>query len=695
MASYGSDTYLTTEGGRIEGKAVAELWSEQEDLYRESYDRILAARRMLAGEITAPLPDKIQVTDRDAFRVSLPQKYTVPIHLLNKLSEATPQVRRFPAGASPRAQAMATLVEQNANAYMHHLYPLAATIDLLLNEGECAVICSPTMASWEKTPQLYEDGTRRVKRRYQRDRDGKSRDDGEPGARFVPNLRESTKAFKSEELHYLAQHIPFEFRAISRLNSMPINPRIVGRRVEIDGLLVKTNFTVSELLRRKYRWGENGALQPGRRSEAKLSDDIALYEVWTTDLDDHVYVSYCVDGQETWKQGPEGERQPAVVDLTKLYGLTRVPVAYAYGWHWPGVVDPDKRGIPFVDPFARSWLNMDTIATSEVWRMWTHSFISLLYRPDVDLIDRVGAQLDELPSIDLHPMTVTPILGSIQMPVAPQGSAEAARLMSLLGGSLSSETPAPISFGGSGATSGFDRNVAEADMLGTMTQVTRGMLSLFEQSASLALEIATAIGKRHRAVVVEHVDGTIVEQTASKQSSTRALLELDPDLCGDDYVVKAEIPHQFGDNLAIHQLAAEWRDRGILPTRKLLELAGDPAPEQTMAETDAERLSKMPQFEARVIARALAILGDQEMSDEIMAALAEGPDGQPVPQGFDAGLEQGQGNGPPMEAHGGGMTGMGQPNLPAASLGGQISGQTQTASVMRSQAAGVSGGLPQ
>lgn len=692
MATYGSDTYLDADHGRIEGKAIATLWNEQEDLYRASYTKIEAARNMLAGRTQAPLPDKIQLEDRDAFRVSLPEKYTVPLHLLNKLTEMKVELKRYPVGAGPRALTVATRIEQNVNAYMTRLYPLAATIDLLLNEGECAVICAPVSTAWEHVPELYEDNTRRVKRRFQRDRDGRARDDAyfQDGNRFVPNLRESTKAFKSEELHYLAQHPPFEFRAVSRLNSMPINPMLVGPHVQLDGLLVRTSFTVSELLRRKYRWGESGQIQAGRRNDARSTDELTLYEIWGRDINNHIYVSYCVDGHETWKDAGDGETKPATIDLTDLYGIERLPVAYAYGWHWPGVVDPDQRGIPFVDPFARSWLNKDTIATSEVWRMWTHAFVSLLYKPDMDLIDRAGGSIEDLPDINLHPLTVSPILGNIQMPYMSQGSAEAARLMGLLSSSLATETPSSLAFGGSGATSGFDRNVAEADMLGTMTQVTRGILSLYEQSGSMALELATHIGRKRRPVVIEHNDGTLVEQTPGRQSSTRALVELDPDLCGDDFTVTALIPNRFGDNLAVHQLAADWVDKGFLPLRKLLEMVGDPAPEQTIAEIYAERVEKLPQFEARVIARALAIVGDQELSDQIMAELSQGPDGQPVPNGFSAGVTGPAGaGGPGGPQPGGGMRGMSLPNLPAAAAGGQISGEMQTASLMRSPQTGI------
>lgn len=686
--SYGSDAYLRDES-RLTGKTIASFWTEQEQLYRHSYEKIEAARSLLAGETKAPLPSEIHTSNPEAFRVSLPQKYTTPIKLQNKLSEAIPEVKRSPVSPGPRALDVATKIEQNANAYMTRLYPYAATIDLLLNEGECAVICAPTMAAWQKTPQLYEDGTRRVKKRYRRDAEGRAPDDERyvNGAeKFRPNLRESTKAFASEEMHYLAQHPPFEFRVLSRLNMMPVNPRFVGNRVQVDGLVIKTNYTVSELIKRRYRWGASGMLQAGERNAGRLTDELSLYEYWGTYYDesddsDHVYVSYCVDGHDTWRLSKDGEQEPAVLDLTELYGLTTLPIAYSYGWHFPGVVDPDKRGIPFVDPFARTWLNMETIGTAESYRYWSTAFLTMVYKPDPQLIEWAQVEFGELPTLDMHPLKIPPILGDL-VPVRPaSGGSDATQLMALLAQSIRDEAPPPGAFGGGAVSApGYARNVLEKDVLGTVAQITRGALNLFQESASNALEIATLIGRKYRPVVIEHEGGTIVTQTGT-QSAMRATLELDPDLCGDDYTLKAIIAPNFGENLAVNQLAAEWRDRGILPTRKVLEMVGDPAPEQTLAEVDAEAIGKLPQFQMRAIARALKLVGDEELADEIMAELEPGPDGKPVPAGFDAGvtvpgMEMPPGQ-PPMAPQGGNMTGMAMPNIAASSLGGRISGEMQ------------------
>lgn len=666
------------------GHDIKAVYDEQWALLPETPRRIQAARDLLAGRIKAPIDASIMPgeQDREQLRVSLSQKYTMALKLMAKLLAKAPEPTRLMDGsAGLTAERHATQIERAAKAGMDQLYPRDVVIDNLLNEGECAVKVVPAMAHWDGIPTLHRDGDpeQGIKSTYQVDSRGRKADDpwyrdAEKRRAFKPDDAASARYFKQRESDYRARHIPVSMEAISRLNGIPINPRRVGQRYEIDGFVERRSFQTSELLRRGYRWGESEQLIEGDRRHATVE----LYSYYGFGPKGSPYVAYCVDGLKTTKDYGEGYTE-AVIDLGKEYGLSRLPIVYDYGWSFPGASNADDRGVPFVSPFGRSWLNLDSLLTMLMTRAWRAANLFLMYKPDPLVLKSLNVS-DKAPMPQLQANTIMPVLGDL-MDMPNLTIPEVGEVLALLGQSLQGEMPSPAAFGGSNA-SGYARNVAEADTLGVFEQVQRADTSLYAQAASLWLEQAARIGERRGNVWV-FVPEDIVTETGRK--SVRGKLEIDPGLFDNDFEVSAEYPTEIGDNMALTQQLMEAHQRGEIPQEIVLEKGfGFSNPDEIIAKNEAEKARNTPLGQAKLMEWAARIAGDEEEAaimealaqQELLKILPTGPNQQAnvIPAGAaTAGVPD------PMGPQGAAsLTGMGGAGPAQQSLAGIIGGAMQT-----------------
>lgn len=672
---------------RITGVDVKAICDEAFDKLAVSRERVQAARDLLAGKTRAPLPGNLKGYDPEQFRQSSPQKFTLPLKLMNTILRKSLAVKRYPVGESPRAQTVATRIEQPMQAVMDLLYPDSAATDLLLNEGEGAVVILPYPADWKDAPDsLYAEDNTTIRRRYQRDRQGRAASDEEytlnPRRTFRPDTKQSQKTQQAEYDDWIARRIPLRIEALSRLECTPMNPVIKGDRVEIDGLCVKREFSTSRL-RRRYFWGTAGAAEPMSDSATK---SLTLYELWALDEDGYPYVSYCIDGQptrfrdETLRDVPD--KTWATIDLSPY--CCRLPVVYQYGWSFPGVSNADDRAVPFVNPFGRTWMGIDTLMTAKVYHGYRTGFTGWFLEYDAAALAEAGMEGALPPHFEIPPNEVVPVPGRVVPSVHPGTGGDIDKLLAVMSAQVESELPSEQALGAGSSSSGFERQVAAGDALGAQHQVIEGRRRMYAETASIVFEVLSRLGERHDEPVRVYANVPIPTEQPGRQSAERRILQIDPELAGDVYEIEAEYVKQPGENLALRQQNFDLVQKSLMPLRKALEADGDPAPEVTIAEIEYDKVRQSDIGQARILELMAKIAGDEEMQQllEAQAAAKAGPNGAPA--GSFAGLTP-----PPMAPS---LPGLAQPNVAASAEGGIIAGQMNSSAL--AQGVGTLPGVP-
>ena len=621
------------EDTRITGSKISAIWEQQDAVPAEAMlrKRIEWSRQLLNGELQPPIPKQILDVqpDIDAIRVSSPQKFTGPLKLLNRLIEKWPQLIRYRTQRHPKAEEVATQIERIGKASLELLWPLDVVADRLLNDGQVVVLTYPEMAGWEysELPKLYEQtkdgedkedesGGKVIKSRYQIDSKGRAESDkwyteSDKPRKFKADPKKSADFFEEESKAYFADHVPLCMRSLSRLSYIALNPRREGRYMIMDGLVERSDFRKSDLYRKRYRWGEDREWTPTDRDSG---GDTTLFGFWGVDpSNDHVYVSYSVDGKRTWKVNGAGQVEDAVIDLTKEYGITQLSdvVTLEYGWGYPGAIDPAKRAIPYAAIFGRAWQNIDALLTSLIFRHWNLSFAGKLYKPDARLITDLG-ETGMPGSVDITPMQVNPVLGDLIDIVNTGAGPDVQVVLSILSQQLDKTEVSTTSLTGGGNASGFARNVAEEDAFGTMTQIRRGVLLCAEQCAANALKQMSLIGKKRRPVVLP-INQSIIDPSSGQTTTVRSVVEVDPELADGVYNYHAEYPIDPGDNMPLTQQIADLVDRHRLPRSWIYTKGlGVQDPDNLMAEADADAIIDEPAVKLLMAVRALKEIGDEE-----------------------------------------------------------------------------------
>lgn len=595
-----------------------------------------AARDLLAGRIKAPLDASILPgeADREALRSSAPTKYWLPIRLAAKIEEETLELNREPIGIGQRAQNVATKIKQIDNAAASQIYPSGPVTDNLFNEGACFVITQPEMSNWANTPtSMYDDPDtkKQLSKRYAVDGKGRGEDDEhyERSRRaglsvdFKPDTSKSAEYFTSVKKDYLARNLPISMRAISIREMVPLNPRRKGDLMILDGAVRKSEWSVSSLLQAGYRWGESGHMEQAAPEGALSSGgtrNVTHYELWYKAANGHIYTSWCIDGKTTERKNPQGEYDECI-DLTEKYGIETLPIAFDYGLNFEGEINADDRPVSFVNIFGRSWLNEDTAKTHMLVRGYKEANLFRAIKLDADLLKVLGVT-DAPPPIELKPGFIVYTLGDLQDLNSTGGLAEQIELIKMLRTNLDEDMPSVDALGGGSNVSAIGRNAAGRDVLQNFGQVLRGRRNIKAASMTHFNEQAACIGRRDHPICLFVNQEIPVEQRVSQQSSTRAVIEVDPEIFGDVWNVTAVTPPDFQDNLAAIQVLGDQHDRGKIPHKWLLEKGyGDQAPDVTLAEIEAELARKSPPGQARLLMMSAKIAGDEEMA-AIMEGLA-------------------------------------------------------------------------
>lgn len=679
----------------ITGKEITEVYAEQLQYVQRSQKRKQAARDLLAGLIRAPLDESILPGDsfgREALRASSVQKYKLALDVLNKMIARQATAKRYPVGMGSRAMGAASKLEVSINAGMDQTFPHDAVLDLLLNESDALVITQLNTTHYDKNPHnsLTVSGPgSAIKAQYAVDSKGRAAEDPYYSGKrtFEADPSKSAEYFNGMRRDWNARSVPIVQRAFSGLTAIPINPRRDGQFMRLDGVVIKTTYTTSELLRRGYEWDRNSPLLQNPAPDGSsgglssqntgASRNATLYELWYMG-ENGPYVSRSIDGLPTTKGG-----QDAIEDLGKDWGITELPLAFDYGLNFAGVMDHDYKGVPFPDIFARAWINIETLMTNVFVRAQREANTTCVIQLDPAVMEFLNVS-DMPDAVELVPNAVNYVMGQPRDPWPSSTLTSLTDVYSMLIGDLGNNTPSEDAFGGGSSLSGRARNIAEDDVLGTMNQVTTGYLNIFGNSAAHWAEAAAAFGRKsQKGNVCLYVNQDIpVEQRTDTQSSTRMILEISPDDFGGVYEFTAEIPRNPADNIPLTQQLALLRKDGLVSKQYVQEEGLGLASPDTMNDQIAvERAEETPLGDALLMMDAAKVVGDRRQA-KMMEQMAAGqlqminqqlgvtPENV-VPTGFNAGMQGPQR--PDIMASGGGLPGMGGGgNIPGSMLAGTV-----------------------
>lgn len=652
-------------------------WNDMEG----SRKRIKDAIALTHGEVRAPLPAKVQAQGFQDHRFDGPEAQTLALHMANKIASRAIEVKRHPIGQGQGAQTTATRLAQWGQAGMDRLWPHDDAADMVLNQAEAATIVQLENSQFGRGFPEIKTAAGLYDPRWRRDGAGRGpKDDGYGD----DDDGETATAYSAAKLDWMARHFPLEIRLLGRLQQTPIHPRIVGRRVLVDGLLVRSRYTRQRLIRKGWRWEGMDSMQTA--STGWGGDELTLYEAWLED-EDGPFAAFSVDGRTTVKVSADSEPLvDGIIDLRKAWGLDRLPISYAYGLRWSHP-NPDLRSIPFTHPLRGGIMAKDVIRAAATYHMWATAFMGWAYQPDPVA---AAAMADAgLPlTVEVEPMKVVPIAGRLQSLVHEGSGREALLLMQSYDQDVTQEGNTQAVSGGGTSDSAIGQTVQARDAMVAVYHASEGVRRLYEDTASTLLAVGCAISKRYTTElpIARNLE-TPVAQTGSRSSSSRAPIVLDHDDAGGVYEYEAVYTKRRGEDLATRQQNLGLVKEGVMTVRTFLEEDGDPAPEQTIAELEAEKLAQLPVVQARRLRLAAQYAGDQEQADHLkaMADQMVAPNStpqQPVPTGLFLGVPQ------PGGQPGGGVPGLSTPDPGASQLGGIVGAGLQTGPLQSISAAG-------
>ena len=702
--------------GRFTVSQMMDLQQAEWAAMAASRKRIEDARDLLMGKVTTPIPAQVQAQGFSDLTFDGPEMVTVPLHLSNRIAARQSEPKRYPIGQGVQALSTATRLEQWSNAAISKTLSWDDAVDVVLNEGEAAAIVQVknTQYGYGSMPDLYEHDAESEKEGGQEEEDAPS-----PERRYNAQYEQkrpdgstdhlaTARAYSSARIDYMARCFPIEVRLLSRLQCVPINPRTVGNDVQLDGLLVRTRYTRNKLIKNGWRWeGMRDSLQQpatdydyrvstvSNWSEARQSstasgwsgfDQVTLYEAWLED-EDGPFAAFCVDGKPTTRVSSSGDEilVDGVLDLEQKWGIERLPICYSYGLRWYSP-NPDARSIPFSQPLRGSWIGANTLRAAMTYHTWATAYLGWAYKPDPEVV-RAMSEAGLALTMEVQPMKVIPVAGDLSPLVHPGPGREVLDLYGMHKEDAQREGPSAAAFGGGSADSAIGHSVQARDSLAALYHASEGSRRLFEQVGSTLLELGCALSEKFDTPlpIARNIE-TPVQQMGDTVSASRAPIILRAKDAGGVYDLHAIYAKQRGDDLAKRQQNVELVKSGLMTTRTFLEEDGDPAPEITWAELQAEELSKTPVIQARRLQLAASYAGDQEQADLMRAMASEqaAPNStvqQPVPQGIlqgvsgPPGMAQAMGQpGAPMPPGMGGPAGQ-QPGMPGVSMPAPASSQ--------------------
>jgi hypothetical protein len=436
-----------------------------------------------------------------------------------------------------------------------------------------------------------------------------------PRRKFKENRKNTEKAFEIEQQHWLSEQLPFRISIVSASQCLPI----FGTDQQLQGLVVKRTFSRNTLLAHDYIWEDNEDLL---MENAEEEGEVVLYEYWGQDRDGTPYVSYSVNGAETYWRGDDEDdeedngdrRHDAVIDLRKEFGLRRLPVMYNWGLHWE-TDDVKMKGVPFLWPVLGAITGVEALSTSILVHSYSTAFGSWGVQADPQIIRDFPEILSENGrprSYVFAPLTTTILPGRPYPLVHPGTGKDVKDLLNMLMTASASMAPSDIAFGGGAATSGHDRALSREYLETSMNQVLEGALKAYEFIGECVLELCCGITKMTGVPVPVYATVPVPQITGLKNrtNTERQIIELKPEWVGPIYNLEAFYPKAAGENLAELQQLAQLHLQGLVTFREFREKGfGDENPAATLIEIFTDQYLRTDAGKTEIAQLAAEMMG--------------------------------------------------------------------------------------
>lgn len=662
---------------------LARLWTSKYVEFSETRKRTRYVRDWLAGKVDPVVPDDFAEAARLA--VKLPHAVTLALHTVQLLSHKRPRNRRTAVGKSVTARRKAGELELWNNAVLsaieeQHGAWWRPLVDLLFNQGCGALLVFPATAGWEDWPEFVtDDGS--VDKRYARNAAGLDAQSPNLSGGFRVNKRKSKEAYDEYIQDWKARQIPIVIRTIGIDQCIPV----LGPGHRLDGLIVRSQHSEEELKSQGYEWrfgeGHVGVgFDPDYQMKRGLYQQFTKYEFWQPGR-----VTYFIGAGTTMpatdgsnitlaQKVVGGESMPAVVELERDFGISRLPGVWLWGANFASETDPDFRGVPFLWPFLSVLAGMNNLSTAQLAHAWQHAFGGWVIEANTDAPPELMIEKGRPRQIKVEPMKAQYIAGRPQPLVHSGTNKDVGQLIEFMLGSVKDEGPNNAAGGGAGAASGFDRSLIRAGLEDAYSDVLDAGLTAYSFAGSMVAEIADALVREYKTTVPVYVS----TQVEGPVGQMRTALEFTDDLCDGVYDFDAEYPPEEGENLPYAQMLMEWSIQHRIPLRQALEKGlADETPDETMIEILTEQmLFETPQGQQYLFELAAQEMDDERMQ-ELFAAAQKGQiaaDGTPA-----AALPQPPGQGT--------LTGTAQSNPVQSAVGGIVAGGLQQAALRRAASA--------
>ncbi len=636
---------------RFTVEQAQELWVRTARRFRGSRARIRDARQLQQGALTIQREDWVpeRPTDIDPLMSLHPWRKTLPLNLTSLLAKSEPEFKRARDSGSETANKRAEKTEQALREAFAQLVDWEEWVGKSVEDAEWALVGYPSAADFWQQPDFSEvideskvavpteerddydqgdDGKlRRPRKAYWRDRKGRAPEDEGYEKRDESKTRD---AYDGAVKDHRARTLPFVLRLVPANDCAPIMVRGRGReRFRCAGLVVRSLYEEDDLHKQNYRWEKDtkAALIPrgwdsnvdGDPYGNRSASSVWLYEFFLED-DDGPFYATCVGMRDTWQirrrdDGTE-EQVEAVIDLG-AEGIRSLMVHYVYGLR-SAADEPDDRGVPFLDPFLHSILNIEAHKTAINRVAWKRGFSKTVISPDPSVPE--AAYLDgqgnlKQPDIDPHADLVLLPPGTFGMLAPEQASPDIWRLIDLEQQAVLGNTvdPTVMGRGPSADQSGHSKALSERFAETSYGMIREGLRRAKEVAGAWILEMACAFERTHGVRVP--VYGT--EEVPPEEGGGRrdVILEFREDWIGDNYSVSAEYP-QVGNLAEVEQERVLWKE-GASTLEDVLEKRGKTNPWAEKIKIAADRWEQSPLGILRWDALAARARGDEEEAQRL------------------------------------------------------------------------------
>lgn len=403
---------LTEEG--FDHQVGLRLWRDAMARVQGSRDRILECEDFVMGDLSLePAGALARDPNWESLVYTSPQRKELLINMINALAEVEPIFEKTAPNDNKTTVERNEQTEACLEALRKELIDWPQMIGRGTAQAEYATITMLHENHWEALPE-FEDlplspsewakltrsekstyrprgsGSSTVyvrpRRTYWRDGEGRPAEHPEYSGRR--SGRKTKAAWQRDIEDAMAAKPPFLVRIISPLDCAPVFTTQIDGKRRLAALMVRTLMEEDALLEMNFNWNRSG--KDGRplmiprgfsRTNAVGSNGKLWFYEFYVRIKGDPCVAYMVGGQETWREYADGATEPAIINLKREWGFTRLPITYPYGLNLP-FDDPDDRGVPYMEPVKSALMGFEALITSMQYTAYRRGTSKIAIRPD-------------------------------------------------------------------------------------------------------------------------------------------------------------------------------------------------------------------------------------------------------------------------------------------------------------------------